>query len=408
MLEEAILEATTLREAALKNAEAVVIEKYSGVIKEAVEKILEQEAAPQATQPAADPIAAVMGGAGAQADLGLGTAGTDTKNKLKGVPVSFTSKGPEMVEINFDELEAKEEDDSEEELSLDASDEEEDTSSDEEEQTDLEQEGYDDVLSLQEGEELELEESSHEDIEEEELEEELELEGLDSVRPQKPSEMEEAASCGYEEEEEEEELEETIDLEEAIESLEEEIMVDMQPVKTGQFGLNSLEARKQHDVALAMQADDIVKVEKEKYKKVVKDLQESLEESRNNYKKVVSENKELYNIVEALKESLEKTNVLNAKLLYTNKVFENASLNERQKQTIVESISKAKTLDEAKTIYDTLQSTVDGSKKVAPKSLSEALFENAPFISRPRTNNNSNVDMLTERMKKLAGIKRSN
>jgi hypothetical protein len=404
MLEEAILEAATLREAALKNAESVVIEKYSTVIKEAVEKILEQEAAPAQAAPAADPIASVMGGT-PDATASLGGMEEPKSNKLKGVPVSFTSKGPEMVEINFDELEASSEDEEEgDELSLDAS--EEDTS--DEDQSGLEQEGYDDVLSLQEGEELELEESSHEDIEEEELEEELELEGLDSVRPKKPSEMDEAASCGYEEEELEEDLEETIDLEEAIESLEEEIMVDMQPVKTGQFGLNSLEARKLHDVALAMQADDIVKVEKEKYKKVVKDLQESLEESRNNYKKVVSENKELYNIVEALKESLEKTNVLNAKLLYTNKVFENASLNERQKQTIVESISKAKTLDEAKTIYDTLQSAVEGSRKVAPKSLSEALVENAPFISRPRTNNNSSVDMLTERMKKIAGIKRSN
>ena len=382
------------------------LKKYSTVIKEAVEKILEQEAAPAQVAPAADPIASVMGGT-PDATASLGGMEEPKSNKLKGVPVSFTSKGPEMVEINFDELEASSEDEEEgDELSLDTS--EEDTDTSDEDQSGLEQEGYDDVLSLQEGEELELEESSHEDIEEEELEEELELEGLDSVRPQEPSEIDEA-SCGYEEEEElEEDLEETIDLEEAIESLEEEIMVDMQPVKTGQFGLNSLEARKLHDVALAMQADDIVKVEKEKYKKVVKDLQESLEESRNNYKKVVSENKELYNIMEALKESLEKTNVLNAKLLYTNKVFENASLNERQKQTIVESISKAKTLDEAKTIYDTLQSTVDGSKKVAPKSLSEALLENAPFISRPRTNNNSNVDMLTERMKKLAGIKRSN
>ena len=49
MLEEAIVDAAALRDAALKNAEAAVIEKYSGQIKEAVEAILLE-------QPEEDPI----------------------------------------------------------------------------------------------------------------------------------------------------------------------------------------------------------------------------------------------------------------------------------------------------------------------------------------------------------------
>tara|TARA_R100001594_G_scaffold28671_1_gene53930 strand:+ start:2306 stop:3283 length:978 start_codon:yes stop_codon:yes gene_type:complete len=43
MLEQAIIDAEALREAAMKNAEQAVIEKYSGEIKEAVESLLEQE-----------------------------------------------------------------------------------------------------------------------------------------------------------------------------------------------------------------------------------------------------------------------------------------------------------------------------------------------------------------------------
>jgi hypothetical protein len=43
MLEQAIIDAEALRETALKNAEAQVIEKYSSEIKEAVENLLEQE-----------------------------------------------------------------------------------------------------------------------------------------------------------------------------------------------------------------------------------------------------------------------------------------------------------------------------------------------------------------------------
>ena len=42
MLEQAVIDAAALREVAVKNAEAVVIEKYADQIKEAVEQLLEQ------------------------------------------------------------------------------------------------------------------------------------------------------------------------------------------------------------------------------------------------------------------------------------------------------------------------------------------------------------------------------
>ncbi len=42
MLEQAIVDATALREAALKNAEAAIIEKYAPEIKSAVDTLLEQ------------------------------------------------------------------------------------------------------------------------------------------------------------------------------------------------------------------------------------------------------------------------------------------------------------------------------------------------------------------------------
>ena len=46
MLEQAIIDAEALREAATKNAETLVLEKYSNQIKEAVETLLEQEMMP--------------------------------------------------------------------------------------------------------------------------------------------------------------------------------------------------------------------------------------------------------------------------------------------------------------------------------------------------------------------------
>ena len=46
MLEQAIVDATALREAALKNAEQAIIEKYAPQIKEAVESLLETDSQP--------------------------------------------------------------------------------------------------------------------------------------------------------------------------------------------------------------------------------------------------------------------------------------------------------------------------------------------------------------------------
>jgi hypothetical protein len=43
MLDQAVIDAEALREAAMKNAEQEVLEKYSGEIKEAVTSLLEQE-----------------------------------------------------------------------------------------------------------------------------------------------------------------------------------------------------------------------------------------------------------------------------------------------------------------------------------------------------------------------------
>ena len=54
LLEQAIIDATALKEAALKNAEAQVLEKYSTDVKEALRNLLEQEEGftePSATEP---------------------------------------------------------------------------------------------------------------------------------------------------------------------------------------------------------------------------------------------------------------------------------------------------------------------------------------------------------------------
>ena len=114
-------------------------------------------------------------------------------------------------------------------------------------------------------------------------------------------------------------------------------------------------------------------------------------------------------VVESLKENVQDVNLSNARLLYTNRTLRNTSLNERQKERIVEAISKAGSVEEAKTIHETLQSTVASTPRRGPKSLSEAVSRNSSLIlnaQRKETKNEN--DIFSQRMQRLAGIKTKN
>ena len=95
LMEEAIVDARALKEAALKNAENVVLEKYSTEVKSALSTLLEQE-----IEPMPDPM---MAPAADEADMGF----TD------GIPYGFEDEeidGPaeeEIIEIDFDAIKAR-------------------------------------------------------------------------------------------------------------------------------------------------------------------------------------------------------------------------------------------------------------------------------------------------------------
>jgi hypothetical protein len=104
---------------------------------------------------------------------------------------------------------------------------------------------------------------------------------------------------------------------------------------------------------------------------------------------------------------IEQMNVQNAKLYYKNQALGSVSLNERQKSQIVEAISKADSVDEVKIIFETLQSAV-GSVKTnkEPKSLSEAVTRNSGFSIRTREKEEPVSSPAFDRWSKLAGIKK--
>jgi len=109
-------------------------------------------------------------------------------------------------------------------------------------------------------------------------------------------------------------------------------------------------------------------------------------------------------VILQLKEKLEDSNLGNARLLYQNRVLNSVSLNERQKDRIVEAISNAKSVEEARIVFETLQSAVGStSKRKRPESLNEVVTRSSSaFI--PRKEETKKDSSFANRMRTLAGI----
>ena len=148
-----------------------------------------------------------------------------------------------------------------------------------------------------------------------------------------------------------------------LKELVEDLTVDVKPVPTGwgNNGVPNSELEEMEDQALANAQDTEVKEELEELKKTL----EELEESKNSLQKRLDNSnsgiEDLQEAVEFLKNKLNETNLVNAKLLFKNKALMNPSLNERQKNKIVEALSNASSVEETKTIYEALQSGVSTS-----------------------------------------------
>jgi hypothetical protein len=111
-------------------------------------------------------------------------------------------------------------------------------------------------------------------------------------------------------------------------------------------------------------------------------------------------------IINKLKNELNESNLLNAKLLYQNRILDSVSLNERQKDRIVEAIQNTNSVEEAKVIFETLQSTVGtANRHKVPESLNEVVTRSSSaFLPRKEEKRKDN-DPFAERMKALAGLK---
>jgi len=190
--------------------------------------------------------------------------------------------------------------------------------------------------------------------------------------------------------------------------LQEELTIDITDGDfTGWAGRPEKDRKYQQTIELARLADT-------KRQEELKDLQAGMnklaginESLKTKASELRKQNVLLEQTILALKGKLEEVNLSNAKLLYQNEVLTNPSLNERQKSQVVESIRKAASVSEAKVIFETLQSaarSVGTDRKV--ESLNEAIRRPSHTIPsrKPLTESVDNDQF--DYWKKLAGIQK--
>ena len=397
MLEQAIVDATALREAALKNAEQAIIEKYAPQIKDAVESLLEgdntggirvgsyvrhletnQIGKIRSIDEDGFQIEAKDGKVFLaeidqieeadmlnEEDLGGNIASVATSQSVQApissAPISVVDPSAQAelsMEFDFDPT------DFEIDLGIVKAAVNSDPSSDGEEPETTEEllgDLGDEEFSLQEMVNM-VKEILSEDDEEEEV-------------PDAEEENDEAV-------------------------IEEDLVVDLEQVKHGWNTTNDSARTYDQDKSLAQMEDTKWKEENEALVKKVAELQESLATTTKDAHKLLG-------VVEQLKSKLDETIVSNARLVYSNKTLSDASLNERQKSKIVDAIATAKSAGEAKTLHETLTTTVGSNNTAAPKSLSESVNRKSNLSAiMPRRKERVVTESMSfaDRMKKLAGI----
>jgi len=132
------------------------------------------------------------------------------------------------------------------------------------------------------------------------------------------------------------------------------------------------------------------------------ELTEVADEEEMEEGKYEKEMEEAYNVIRYLKSQLQEVNLLNAKLLFSNKLFKNHELNESQKMKVIENFDRAHNMREVKLVYSTL---AEGFGKTKSKVRIKESYASKPTRStKPAASVITEGNVLATRWKKLAGL----
>ena len=257
-----------------------------------------------------------------------------------------------------------------------------------EDEVEEEFEEEDEAPAEEEAEEFEAEEAEDEEAE---MEEEgiIEIDGVKYAPV--VSEEEDEADEAEEEFEDAGEEEDELDLESVIKELEDELEDSDDEEEVTEEADEADEEELEIDEELDL--EEVLKALTE---------EEDEEEEMDEVAQLKSDLDEHRSVVQTLREKLNEVNLLNAKLLFTNKLFRKFGLNNEQKMKVVEQFDRAHSLREVKLVYSTLGESFGNVRNEINESRGAASKPVASTKSEKKVISESSD--LRDRFKKLANL----
>ena len=112
---------------------------------------------------------------------------------------------------------------------------------------------------------------------------------------------------------------------------------------------------------------------------------------------------EAYKVIRFLKSKINEVNLLNAKLLFSNKLFRNHTMNENQKLKVIENFDRAQSLREVKLVFATLSESFNFGGKTK-RTIKESYASKSTRSTAPSKKVISEGSDLSARWKKLANL----
>ena len=405
LLKEAIADAKAVRETAIANAKIALEEAFTPRLQSILSKKLQAEMEGEEEEIEEELDSSDIGSGDEDTPVEPSDVASDAHTELGPETEEETAEvGDELEEEVVSEEEHSDEeameegdghDDEIEEATISEEEEVEETVSEEEEV----EEGYhegDDEDSMDE--EEEVEEGYHE---EEEIEEEDELD-LEAIIKELEMDMEEdEVEEGYHEEEE---VEETVSEEEVSE--EEEIEEDEEESEESEEEAEEAE-EEDEDEDDEIDLDEILR--EMGYGEGEEEIEEEEHEEEANEEvvRLQTELEEALSTVKTLQSTINEVNLLNAKLLYANRLFRAYNLNNEQKSKVVENLDRTTSVREVKLVYATLAESMNftGTERKTKKVVAEAASKPVASTAPAKEIISENTNTLAERFKQLANIK---
>jgi len=348
LLKEAIADAKAVRETALQNAKMALEEAFTPHLKSML-----------------------------SAKLAEDDMEDDMEDEME-VPVEDEEDAEEMAR------QYREDDDAAVDIDIDADGEDEEAEPEMEEEGIIEIDGvkYAPVVSEEDEEAPMDDEEEGEELDLEAVIKELETEIAESDNPYDNDESHDDMKPVKEEKDEDEEVKEEVVTEEDDED-EDKDEVDEQSGSSGIGAGDNVQPKS------GTAAD-----EEDPGKGKVHESVDAMQNELNEYKEAVT----------YLREKLHEVNILNAKLLYTNRLFKEYVLSNNQKMKVVETFDRAQTTREIKLVYSTLAESFNDRGEIDKKRSVKESASRKANNTKPQTKIISEEDNVANRFKKLAGL----